>query len=41
MKKRLCNYCDEPMYSSWAGLWINGKFVHIHKKCQKFVKEVK
>ena len=35
MKKRICNVCKKPMFSSQAGEWINGKFVNIHEKCKK------
>ena len=33
-EKRICDVCKEPMFSSWAGEWIDGKFIYIHEKCK-------
>ena len=32
---RLCNQCKKPMFNSWAGEWVNGKFIEIHTKCKE------
>ena len=40
-EKRICDVCKEPMFNSFAGEWINGKFVYIHEKCKFKRKEKK
>lgn len=35
MPTRLCNHCKKPMFNSWAGERINGKFIEIHQKCKE------
>lgn len=35
--KRLCIYCNKPMYTSNYSIWINEKNYDIHAKCEKEV----
>jgi len=35
MATRLCNFCKKPMFNSWCGEWVNGKFIEVHSKCKE------
>ena len=35
LKKRICDYCKKPMFSSLSGVWVGKKFIEVHAKCKE------